>query len=507
MGILTNLISKRSLQVAHPKDPVLARYFGASDGELNITPDVAMQSTAVWSCIKVLSETIASLPFHLMKETAGGTKKAENHYLYKILHDQPNQYQTAFEFYEMMVAHKALRGNAYAEKIYNNNGELSQLIPLHPDYIRPFLTNGGKVAYYYTPVNGQSRVIFDSEIMHWKGLSFDGVVGLNPIEYHRYAVGIALYADKYGERFFANDATPGGILTMPAHFKTKEDKAKFLSAWQEAQTGSNRRKTALLEHDIKYTPISLNNEDAQFLQTRKYQKSDIASIFRIPPHMIGDLERSTNNNIEHQGIEFVVHTIRPWVVSIEQSIKRDLFTSSMNSFYLIINVDGLLRGDSASRAAYYREQWNIGAITQNEIRALENRNPYEDPAADKAFVPMNMSPIDKPTEDLTNNDEPNLKLDKIVESNSIRLRTKEINAIRKSIKSLDTFDSLAEDFYRKHAVILSESLAINIDEAAQYCERSRLRLTELVKSNNFSGLTKWEEDRLDEILNLAKKGL
>lgn len=503
MGLMTSLVSNRAtVQLANPRDPVLAKWFGGEAGEIHVDADSSLQSTAVWACIKVLSETIASLPFHLMRETSKVKKKATGHSLYKILHSQPNRYQTAYEYYELMVTHKALRGVAYAEKIYSNDGQISELIPLHPDYVTPFYAPNGSLAYYYQPAeNRDGRVIFWDEMHVWKGLSFDGLNPISPITQHKRAIGLAIAADQYGERFFLNDATPGGVITMPGKFKDIEDKKRFINAWQQAQSGENRKKTAVLENDMKYSPIGMSNEDAQFLETKKYQKTDIASIYRIPPHMIGDLERATFSNIEHQGIEFVKYTLMPWLVSIEQSVKRDLFSENMVSYFLRINVDGLLRGDSASRATYYREQWNIGAITQNEIRELENRNAYDN-GGDEPYIPLNMGIAGANQDDKK---ESNVQFERMLNANAERISRKECGAVAKLIsKGVENFRDNVGDFYLSHIDYVAGSLGIDHDLAKNYCEHTKNELIDIVLSGDNIRLNEWENGRVEMIKEIVR---
>jgi HK97 family phage portal protein len=328
------------------------------------------------------------LPLVIYRRTSDGKERAPMHPLYTLLHDQPNRWQTSFEWREMMAGHLALRGNAYSEQISTGGRGISELIPLHPDRVRPFWAPDKRVAYEYVPEEGPSRVILQDEMLHIRGLGFDGLRGMNPIECQRETIGMTMAVNEHGARMFSNGTRLSGVLEHP-HRLGEESARRLKDSWQAAYAGTgNSGKTAVLEEGMKWHSVALSNEDAQYLETRKFQIADIARMFRIPPHLIADLDRSTNNNIEHQGMEFVVHSMGPWFKRFEQAIQRDLITQK-NTYFAEFLVDALLRGDSDARSNLYKSGILDGWMTRNEVRAKENMNPLE--GLDEPLVPLNMA--------------------------------------------------------------------------------------------------------------------
>jgi HK97 family phage portal protein len=400
MGILSSIeVRATSQQIGPPRDPVIASWFGGNSSAtgLAVNADTAMRVTAVFRAVSILAQTFASLPLGVFREQADGGKILDKtHPNYRLLHDQPNKWQTSFEWREMMVGHLVLRGNGYSEIISAGGRAIDQLVPLHPDRVRPFRAPDGRVAYVYTPQDGGMRVILQSEMHHLRGFpAADGLRGMSVIEQCREAVGMALATEEHGARLFSNGARLGGVLKMTGHLKDDETRKKFLKSWREAHAGvRNAHKTALLEDGMDWQSIGLNSVDAQFLETRKMQIAEIARMFGVPLHMLAELDRSTNNNIEHQGIEFVTHTIRPGAVRWEQAMKRDLFYgASKDTHCAEFNLDGLMRGDSAARGAMYSTLLQNGVVSRNEVRMLENRNPSDAAGMNDFTVQSNMALI------------------------------------------------------------------------------------------------------------------
>lgn len=375
---------------------------GPSASGQRVTPDSALRVAAVYACVKVLAETIAQLPLVIYRRLPGGGKeRATDHPLYDILRNKPNNWQTAFEFREMMAGHLALRGNAYAEIVPGPRGHVDQLIPLHPDRVRVNRLGDGKLWYEIRPALsandrsvplGEIRTLRQDEIHHWRGLSSDGIVGMSPIEAERESIGMALAAQDYAARFFANDATPPGTIEHPQ--KISDDAHRRLrNTWQQTGTGAERHKVRVLEEGMKYTQIGMTNRDAQFIDARKYQDVDIARIFRMPPHKIGILDRATFSNIEHQGIEFVTDTIGPWLRRIEQAVSRDLITVNRVYFAEFV-VEALLRGDIKARYEAYGMAIRDGWMVRNEARVRENMNKID--GLDEPLRPLNMAVGEQP---------------------------------------------------------------------------------------------------------------
>lgn len=348
--------------------------FGRSFAEASVTPKSALTLPVVYACVRVIAETIASLPFGLYMQTKEGSEKATEHQLWRLLHDEPNPEMTSFTFRETMMTHLLTYGNSYSQKIYNMRGELTGLYPLLPSNMDVDRDGDGKLVYTYTGTNGQRTKLEAWQVLHIPGLGFDGVMGYSPIAMEKNAIGLGLAAEEYGSKFFGNGAIPSGILTHPNHVK---DPAKLRDAWNKAYGGSgNANKVAVLEEGMSFQRVTIPNNEAQFLETRRFQTEEICRIFRVPPHMIGNLEHATFSNIEHQSIDFAVHTIRPWCVRIEQACNKSLLTrQEAGRFYTSINLDGLMRGSYKERMEGYSIGIQNGFLSPNDVRALENMNP------------------------------------------------------------------------------------------------------------------------------------
>ena len=375
-----NLISKIFKSRDKPTNS-LGHYFfwGSSSSGKMVTERSSMQMTAVYSCVRILAEAVAGLPFHLYRyNDSGGKEKALDHPLYFLLHDEPNPEMTAFAFRETLMGHLLLWGNAYAQIVRNGKGQVLGLYPLMPNKMRVDRDQNGRIYYVYTRTQEDSKlgetgqVYLDAkDVLHIPGLGFDGIMGYSPIAMAKNAVGMAIACEEYGAKFFANGASPGGVLEHPGIVKDPE---RVRESWNSVYQGSgNSHKIAVLEEGMKYTPIGISPEQAQFLETRKFQINEIARIFRVPPHMVGDLEKSSFSNIEQQSLEFVKYTLDPWVIRWEQSINRQLLLSQEKGVYFSkFNVDGLLRGDYQSRMSGYATGVQNGFMSPNDVRELEN---------------------------------------------------------------------------------------------------------------------------------------
>jgi len=380
VGILQGIFKARD----KPKDSLSgSRYsffFGGTTAGKPVNEHTAMQITAVYSCVRILAETVAGLPLHVYKyNDSGGKEKYLQHPLYKLLHDEPNPEMTSFSFRETLMTHLLLWGNAYAQIIRNARGEIIALYPLMPNKMTVDRDKNGRLFYLYqrntedAPTLGKDNMVYldPSDVLHIPGLGFDGLVGYSPIAMAKNAVGLSMATEEYGAKFFANGATPGGVLEHPGTIK---DPQKIKESWNMAYQGSaNSHRVAVLEEGMKYQQIGVPPEQAQFLETRKFQINEIARIFRIPPHMLADLEKSSFSNIEQQSLEFVKYTLDPWVVRWEQTMCRSLLRESEKpTVFIKFNVDGLLRGDYASRMNGYATARQNGWMSTNDIRELEN---------------------------------------------------------------------------------------------------------------------------------------
>lgn len=377
--------------------------FGPTSSGNVVTERTAMQTTAVYACVRVLSEAIAGLPLNLYRYTPdGGKEKAINHPLYNLLHDAPNPEMTSFIFRETLMSHLLLWGNAYAQIIRNGTGRPIALYLLLPSKMDVSRAANGQLIYTYSKDSDefgadnrcQQIVLSQDEVLHVPGLGFDGLIGYSPIAMAKNAIGMSLAAEQYGALFFANGATPGGILEHPGIVK---DPVKLRESWHAQFSGTNRHNVAVLEEGMTFQQLSIPPDQAQFLETRKFQIDEIARIFRVPPHMVGDLEKSTFSNIEQQSLEFVKYTLNPWCVRWEQAMNQQLVLPSERSqVFTKFNVDGLLRGDYQSRMNGYAIGRQNGWLSANDIRELEdmNRIPAEQ-GGDTYLVNGNMLPLDK----------------------------------------------------------------------------------------------------------------
>lgn len=357
-----------------------------------VTETTAMSIAAFYAGVRVLAESIASLPLHLYRVTDTGKEVARNRRLYRTLHEQPNSWQTSFEFRELMMYWLLLRGNAYAYITSGTRGV--ELLPIDPDKIEAEQLDNYRVLYRFYPdgkrVRGTTpRIIRQDQMLHIRFLSDDGIEGKSIIKHQRETLSGSIAMTEHGHRLFANGATPGVVLSTEQKLN-KESIDRLRAQWEETHAGAhNAHKTAILEQGLQATKLTMTSEDAQWIESRKMSRSDVAGILRIPPHMIGDLERSTFSNIEHQGLEFVVHSLRPWLVRWEQALQRDVIRD--NSFFARFNVDGLVRGDIKSRYEAYAIGRNWGWLSVNDIRDREDMNPVED--GDEYLRPLNMEPI------------------------------------------------------------------------------------------------------------------
>lgn len=364
-----------------------------------ITVHNAMQYSAVFAAQRILAEDSASLPLILYRRLRPrGKERATDHRLFNILHAIANPEMTAYELRELLVSHTAMWGNGYSEIQRDRGGRIIALWPLRPD--RVDVQRGWDGQLYYQVSIGdplehdpETVTLPARNVMHVRGLGYDGVKGYSVIGLARQSIGLGLATEEFGSRFFGNGARPGAVLEHPAQLSDTAHK-RLEKSWNVRHQGlENAHRLAILEEGMKIHEIGIPPEDAQFLETRKFQVTEIARWFRIPPHMLADLERSTNNNIEHQSLEYVMHTLRPWLVRIEQRIDKDLLTDAeRRELFAEHLVDGLLRGDIESRYNAYGQGRQNGWLSANDIREMENMNPVE--GGDVYLVPLNMVPAD-----------------------------------------------------------------------------------------------------------------
>ncbi len=401
MGIFKNIFKPRDKPQNRTAGSSYTFLMGGTTAGKTVTERSAMQMTAVYSCVRILAEAVAGLPLHFYKYDENGSKqKALDSNLYYLLHDEPNPEMSSFVFRETLMTHLLLWGNAYAQIIRNGKGDIIALYPLMPNKMQVDRDENGELYYIYQRSSDEGKakeagqvILRKEDVLHIPGLGFDGLVGYSPIAMAKNAIGLAIATEEYGAKFFANGAAPSGVLEHPGTIK---DPSKVREAWQSQFGGSgNSGKVAVLEEGMKYTPISISPEQAQFLETRKFQINEIARIFRVPPHMVGDLEKSSFSNIEQQSLEFVKYTLDPWIIRWEQSLNRALLSKNeKNKYFFKFNVEGLLRGDYQSRMQGYATARQNGWMSANDIRELENLDKISaEDGGDLYLVNGNMLPL------------------------------------------------------------------------------------------------------------------
>jgi HK97 family phage portal protein len=338
--------------------------------------------------VRVLTESFAVLPFKLYRPRLGGKGRqlVTDHWAYSLFTRRPNRFLNPFTFREMLQGHLTLRGNAFCEIVDDDRGGVAELMPRHPDRVKIELLDNGSWRYRYTDLDGSQRIIRRDQMWHIRGLSSDGICGYNPIELAREAIGAGLSAQDYGNRFFANDAKPsGGWIEYPGKFADKAARISFAEQVRDAISGQKRHGILTLDNNMKYHEVGVSNKDSQFLESRGYTRTEIAGLFRVPPHMIADLSRATFSNIEQQSIDFWQNTMLPWTERWEAAVEELLVDEP--DLDVEFDFRNLMRGDSASRGIYLHNLVLDGVLTRNEARGWEGLDPIE--GLDTPLVPTN----------------------------------------------------------------------------------------------------------------------
>jgi HK97 family phage portal protein len=359
---------------------------------VKVDAETALRSTVVLACIRVLSTSVAGLPLHLYRRLPGGGKEiAREHPLYRILHTQPNSWQTSFEWREQMMLHLLTHGFSLDEKVYSG-GSISEIVPLHPSRVKTEQLENMRLRYTYREASGTSTVYTQDAIFAVRGMSDDGVNGMSMIELARDAIGLARALEIPGATFFGNGARPGVILSTD-QMLSPEAAENTRNQWERAHRGPDRsHRTAVLQGGLKVTELGGNNQEAQYLEARRFAVEECCRIFGVPGHLVGDLTRSSFSNIEQQSQDFLTNGLMPWLRRIESSIARDLLDGD-DEYFAEFDTRGFLRADATTRSAYYNTLWNLGVASVNEIRSWENMNPVD--GGDTRFVQLNMTTLDK----------------------------------------------------------------------------------------------------------------
>lgn len=519
-----------------------------------VSPETAMRLAAVFACVRVRSESLAASPFIIFKRLPnGGKERAPNHPLYRLLHSRPNIWQTSLEFFEMMQAHLDLRGNAFARILEGPSGPVDQLVPLHPDLVQVYRLPNGRLKYQVRS-RWQAEVDYytQEEILHVRGLSSDGLVGLSPIAVQRETIGTGLGLQDYGGRFFANDSKPSFVLEHPGKFKNDEDRQKFRESMQKSQTQENRHKMMVLESGMKATALGVSNKDSQFLEARQATSIDICGMYRVPPHKVGLLDRATHSNIEHQGIEFVSDCMRPAAIRWEHRINSDLITpvsdalESGDEYFGEFLLDGLIRGPMAERYKAYSIGRLGGWLCPDDICASESMNPLPEGKGGQDYLrPVNCSVVGAPQPALPGQPLPNGQqpapgepsvddpppdvpddaggedaparekaeeedrrlLGIFAREAAGRVVRKEVAALRKALaRSTGGFESEARMFYASHFALVAQTMSIDPAVAANYCNGNLAALLEAPDPGDKASILDWIEDTAPEQLAGAALG-
>ena len=363
----------------------LSEMFGgqATDAGVHVTERKALEMSAVWRSVNLIAGSIASLPLHAYEsDGVGRVSVGDRHPAAKLLSD-PHSDMTPFEYWELMTSHVILWGNGYAWLQRNSHGHVDKFIGLHPSRVRPGRTSDGTKVY---AIDGGKIVATDADLMHIPGFSIDGIVGLSPIAMARQGIGLAMAAEGFGGRLFSSGSLASGVLETDSSLKPEQADA-ILARWKQKRAGlQHAHDPIILDNGAKFHQLTINPSDAQFLESRRFQISEIARMFGIPPHLLMDTEKSTSwgTGIEQQSISFVVYTLRPWLTRIEQRVTKVL---QPNPIYARFTVEGLLRGDSKQRAEFYQTMWGLGSLSTNDIRALEELGPVD--GGDVRYRPLN----------------------------------------------------------------------------------------------------------------------
>lgn len=491
---LLNWSGPSPVQASSPLSLTEVWFTDSNASGIAVSPDTALKISTVYACVGLLSETIASLPIVVYRylENEVGRERARNHPLYYVLHDQPNDIQTAFDFVQMMQAHALLRGSGYARIKAGARGFADQLIPYHPDNVRKEKLPNGNVRYMVKDDGVTEKPVNNEDMFEVGGLSLDGWNTVSVVSYARDSFGLNLAAERYGSRFFRNDSRPGGILT--AEGALKGDAAKRIKTeWESLHAGGNQHRVAVLEGGLKWQQVGISPEEAQFLGTREFQAEDVCRWFRVPPHMVGLTSKATSwgSGIEEMNIGFLAYTLRPWLSRWTQAIKRDLILAPQTYFADFV-VEHLLRGDIQTRYNAYAVGRQWGWLSVNEIRQYENLNPVT--GGDQYLKPLNMVDVNAPAAGPVGTAHYRL----LAEESAARLVRKEIAAMSRAANDENRWDAVTK-FYQDHIFLVSQAMCISTKKAAAYCFRGRDEVLE----KGTSALSDWEPRRVLELADLA----
>jgi len=499
-------------------------------GGADTSPNGALQVTAVMACVRVAAETIAQLPLHLMATDGRMRRQAIDQPLYDVLHDRPNDWQTSFEYREMMQGHLELRGNAYSQIVPGPRGAVDQLIPLHPDRMEVFRLENKRIGYLYRDRQGIPYRLTQDEVFHLRGMSLDDCVGMSVIAACRNAVELAQQLDQHGIRFYRNAARPSGVIKMPEgfHFEDEDHAKRMGKSWRDAHTGEDLFSVAFLEGGAEWQQLGLSNEDAQWLESKRKSVTEIAMMFRLPPHMIGSaIEHGhTYANVESTDLSFMKHSVLPRARRWEGAIGRDLIVQPqdrLERYYAKFSMEGLLRADSKTRVFVYKTMKDIGAYSVNEIRELEDLNPIEGGDEYKAASPAPSPPALPPPGNQDGDEPADDEADALhswIADAAQRIANHEITQLErradKAAADRETFDAWVERHWngkvQEYCIRTLSPITVEMGKnmystATQVASICCSAITQLTTDDPVEVLARWKTSRADEITKLLEGDL
>ena len=475
----------------------------ASAAGARVTATSAMQLSTVYKCVRAIAETKAMLPLLIYRRLQRGKERAPEHPLARLLQVQPNPWQTAMQWRELMQGHAALLGNAYSEIVYDGAGRVDMLLPLHPQRTTVEVTDRGMPRYRTRQADGRERVLVFGQVLHLTGFGTDGYQGLNPIEAEREAIGAGLAARDYGARYFANNARPQTWIQMPAgaKFADAAARAAFVRQFHEAYGGTNVGKTPVMDQGMELKALAISNSDSQWMESRKYSDVDICGLWRVPPHKIGILDRATWSNIEHQALEWVTDCLMPWARRWEQMLQRDLDFG--DEYFPEFLLDALLRGDTRSRYEAYGKGIQDGWLIRNEVRERENLNPID--GLDDPLEPLNMAPAGSRGADQARGEPPadNSRAQAVMTAAAERVARKEAAALRQCLRAPDAAGAI-RTYYAEHARFVADVMAVGDNAARSYCDAAADRMCRLHAADRLAALPAqdWTDTQVAALLRL-----
>lgn len=474
---------------ASDRSPLGNFWFGPVPGAGGsmVTGDSAMRLTAVYRAVRLLQDSVSNLPFKLYKRNANGRGRTQvtDHWLHTLFAVKPNNTMDPAVFRKLGQVHLELRGNAYSRIVGDSRGRIIALLPLHPDRVTLELMGDSNWRYRHVTREGKTQYFSREEIFHRKDFTLDGIVGLNPIGCAREALSTGLAAQDYGMRFFQNDATPGGWIEFPGEFKDDQSRRTFRESLNALWSGRNKGKVAVLDRGLKYHEVKVSNADAQFIESKKFTVAEIARLFGVPPHKIGDMSASTNNNIEQQSLDYINDSLLGRVNGWKYAITCDLLGEQAEGLEVEFDLMKLMSGDSAARSRYYHAGILDGWLTRNEAREAEGHNPLD--GLDDPLRPLNMVEEDeaekgngdarqptKPEPQDSEAEDPEepardarraARFESMLAAAVDRIARKEMEMVRKALRS----NAAIAETYVPHALFVSQVLGLSEDDAATYC--------------------------------------